>query len=62
MLKIQRRKKRKKLYYQDKQAKLAKKEGWIYYPPSDSEEKDIMKENKVEKNLKISIQNNNESE
>ena len=43
------KKKKKKLYYQDKQAKLAKKEGWIYYPPSDSEEKDIMKENKVEK-------------
>ena len=43
------KKKKKKLYYQAKQAKLAKKEGWIYYPPSDSEEKDIMKENKVEK-------------
>ena len=43
------KKEKKKLYYQDKQAKLAKKEGWIYYPPSDSEEKDIMKENKVEK-------------
>ena len=41
------KKKKKKLYYQAKQAKLAKKEGWIYYPPSDSEEKDIMKENKV---------------
>ena len=43
------KKEKKKLYYQDKQAKLAKKEGWIYYPPSDSEEKDIMKEKKVEK-------------
>ena len=36
------------MYYQDKRAKLAKKEGWIYYPPSDSEEKDIMKGNQVE--------------
>ena len=45
----QENKEKKRQYYQDKRAKLAKKEGWIYYPPSDSEEKDIMKENKVEK-------------
>ena len=44
----QKNKKKVKLYYQDKRAKLAKKEGWIYYPPSDSEEKDIMKGNQVE--------------
>ena len=45
---ITKKTKKGKLYYQDKRAKLAKKEGWIYYPPSDSEEKDIMKGNQVE--------------